>query len=320
MLVVDIDVTGASFDKLCNLHAQSLSFEARDDSYSRSSLGRYRKTVRRPKTITGISDLIFQEVDADLPLLTQSGSTKLKGAHRRSLKKQSSQTLETYAPMERGKSLRKKGGKCLEEDESKSCNSIRHSLKSVFRLSRSRSKNLWTPAGADETLNKSEKDSLALKRSTSLPRSLKSSTKQSVSFGSFRSSSVEGRLNLRVLPAGANRLASTSYLQKPVAGERLGYCLTKSFSQMRLGHPPKNQNFGATGRPQSMEIRMPLLDEEGRTMLSIYNSSENKVSSSTTITSGSVEAHPWAKSLSIVKLRNLESRYNKDDCQSSSGY
>lgn len=256
-----------------------------------------------------------------MPSLTQSGSTKLKGGHRRSLKKQSSQTLETYAPKERSKSLKKKGGKCLEEDESKSCNSIRHSLKSVFRLSRSRSKNLWTPAGADESLNKSEKDSLTLKRSTSLPRTLKSSTKQSVMFRSFRSSSVEGRLNLRVLPAGANRLSSTSYLQKPVAGERLGYCLTKSLSQMRLGHHPSQmQNFGVTGRPQSMEIRMPMLDEEGRTMLSIYNSSENKVSSSTTITGGSMEAHPWAKSLSTVKLRNLESRYNKDDCQSSSGY
>lgn len=320
VLVVDIDITGSSFNKLHKLHAQSLSFEAKGDSYPSASLVRYRKTMRRPKTITGISDLIFQEVDVDMPSLTQSGSTKLKGGHRRSLKKQSSQTLETYAPKERSKSLKKKGGKCLEEDESKSCNSIRHSLKSVFRLSRSRSKNLWTPAGADESLNKSEKDSLTLKRSTSLPRTLKSSTKQSVMFRSFRSSSVEGRLNLRVLPAGANRLSSTSYLQKPVAGERLGYCLTKSLSQMRLGHhPSKMQNFGVTGRPQSMEIRMPMLDEEGRTMLSIYNSSENKVSSSTTITGGSMEAHPWAKSLSTVKLRNLESRYNKDDCQSSSG-
>lgn len=318
VLVAEIDVTGASFSKLCELHARSHTSEIKEDSYSTASLGRYKKTTIRPKTITGISDLVFQEVDIDLPSPKHCSSAKVKGIHRHSLKKLSSQTLEIYAPKETGKSQKKRVTRCSEEDDSKLCGSFRHSLKSVFRLSKSKSKDLWNPTTAEETSNKSEKDFFALRRSSSLPRSLKSSAKP-FSFGSFRSSSVEGHLNHRILSTeqmSAKNSASSSRLRKPVVAERRS--LTKSLSQIRLVRSSKNnKNFG---RPQSMEIRMPQLDEGGRSMLSLFNSSVINTSSTATIASANKEAHPWMKSLSNMKLRSTENKYSGYEYQSSSGY
>lgn len=326
VLLVNIDVSGSSFSQLCKLHAPSNTYEVPDNSIATASLRRRDKILTRPKTISGFSDLVFCEVDIEP--LKHSRSVKSRNSVRNPLNKTVSQTLEIYAPKERRtpKDLKRRT-KCFDDgDESKSCGSWRHSLKSVFRLSRSKSRDLWNVASVTEATRQKSDNSSTLKRSMSLPRSLKSSTKLSAaSFGSFRSSSVEGRLNFRVVqpdkPVNTTN-SSASKSPKPIAGERLGRALTKSLSQVRIGRSSKNQrNYDVPGRPQSMEIRMPSVDEEGRPLLSLYdNASVMNVSSSiATVTSSSISDHPWMKSFSIIKLRHNENRDQKDDCHSSSG-
>lgn len=327
VLMVNIDISGSSFSQLCKLHAPSNTYEVPDDSSFTASLRRRDRILIRPKTITGISDLVFHEIDIDPPTLKHSRSVKSRNSLRNPLNKTVSQTLEIYAPKERRtpKDVKRRT-KCFDDgDDSKSCGSWRHSLKSVFRLSRSKSRDLWNVTSPTEEVTRQKSDnSCTLKRSMSLPRSMKSSTKHSaLPFGSFRSSSVEGRLNFRVVQPDkpvntANSSASKS--PKPVAGERLGRSLTKSLSQVRIGRSSKNRKiFDVPGRPQSMEIRMPSVDEEGRPLLSLYNNASVANVSSSVATVTSISDHPWMKSLSIIKLRHNENKDQKDDCQSSSG-
>ena len=203
--LVPIDVTGSSFNRMCDYRTSIRSINTQYEVLEEGTKSLRKKRHRR-QTLSGMPGFVFDEISTDY---FKVGSLRTRSVSRerwerpRSMVNDSLTSNSSTTPGRRARSRERKrhqrGHPPEQRDDSpvsKSC-SLRRSFKSLFKGGRSRSQDLWaegrprSPGPPMIDLN------VPLRRSRSLPRSLKSVMRDTSSFrlNSRRSASTEGRLD-----------------------------------------------------------------------------------------------------------------------------
>jgi len=309
---------------------------------------------QRRRTVNCSKDLVFCEINIDqLSPVGSSTSMAAPGASTKgfscSLKSDICNSVkhELYAPIEKSRARSRR----TKMKEKSLIISWTRSLKSIFNASRSKS-DLWAENWDENggSRRELEQEDCAIKRSMSLPRSLKSANKKSVSIAQTRSSSVEGRLNIHPVSKNSQSqklLLNATANDRPIGGEHLGKKLNASqimiSTSMMLNKSKKGSLMSSKSltsircRPESVEIDMPAFGEDGR-LISAELTPTKKVSrmpmdrlSSDSIrgvesnrsceqVEVDVPGMPWTRPFSSVRLRPQTCRQDGDGgYQSSSG-
>ena len=200
VVLVPINVTGERFERMCEKRVSSTtSVRPRDGTLS-------LKRKKRRQTVSGVPGLVFNEISKNLFNMRKTSSVTTQRSM--SQERPKSAALESYAPKQEScserRTMRDREKQRVKKDPdesnlSRSC-SLRRSLRSLFKDKRSKSTDLWaegrprSPGLPVVDLN------CNMKRSSSLPRSLKSvmaATNHVSEFDRDRSASTEGYLDAR---------------------------------------------------------------------------------------------------------------------------
>lgn len=339
--LVPIDITGSAFDRMCEYRESVRSTSRRNLEDGVQSLKRKK---RRP-TVSGVPGLVLNEVGTNIKGLGTPADVRLRAPSRGRSDRPKSAALDIFAPKsgvkkcERNSEWKKNKDKKDKRDHlydpegsnlARSC-SLRRSLKSLFKDKRSKSTDLWAkgipecPGPPVVNLN------IPLKRSRSLPRSLKSVMQQGTgtsNFAASRSASTEGRLD-------AQSDENISTVKRTSSFQYEGKSTIKPNIPRSLSH---NVNVSCStfvdnlDRTKSMEIfpHTSLGNDTShhhtpRSIPQTPTSTDNITSTPSENSCSSIHIHipekPWTKPFADVKLRvNRKLKHPvKDERQSSSG-
>lgn len=342
--LVPIDISGNSFDRLCEYRASIRSINREyEETESTSGTSGKRKRHRRRQTVSGIPGHVRDELNNQVFKVSHELYTR-SASRERWERPRSMHSLNFYAPRMDKKKPRDPKKNIEDREESllsRSC-SFRRSLRSLFKGKRSQSQDLWaegrpmSPGPPVVDLN-----SKPLTRSLSLPRSLKSVLRSSNSktrFDSSRSASTEGRLDAL---SGEEDAVEDYYHREP--SSKYG-SLSRFFRRAKAKRSdslPRSQSHHASlytgtstfvdgnSRPQSVEIPAHVLPENMRRALPaappVASPGEGSRNDAVTGRPGRTlnipcTDQPWAKPFATVRLRpGSKVQDMKDERQSSSG-
>ena len=327
--LVPIDVTGSSFNRMCDYRSSTRSINNEYEAESRTV-----RRKRRRQTLSGIPGFVFDEISNGS---FKVGSLRTRSVSRERWERPHSMAIESYPGSgRRGRSRERKRDKAGENRDdspvSKTC-SLRRSFRSLFQ--RSRSRDLWaegrprSPGPPMIDLN------VPLRRSRSLPRSLKSVMRDpGIKLGpgaAARSASTEGRLDgwteeelderqipwVKGKPPAPPRAARTA---------RLPRSRSQVVTSRRVSSYVDTSDDSSTGHPRSHALRASLSHSHLRVPIPVSMpttpSSESLTSAATidsqnrmNIPAGGAAWGPFAS----VKLRQHAKGTPVDDRQSSSG-
>lgn len=282
---VSIDVTGSNFNrqmaKSCNpiiLCAGEYEKSA-DGMRDRKCIASWRRTICDP------SDLVFYEIDADLPLAAfqiDAASASSTLTMTRSMTERSTLTLN-FVKHRKSVSSRKT-----------SC-SWKQSLRSLIRGVRNKSTDLWATSQADSS--PTYEQAATFRRSHSLPRSLKSQVADNEPF--VKSKSMEGQLNVSL---NSRTKSVTSSIHSAAT-------LSRSRTSL-LGR--------SRGRPKSMEVHIVSVDEFGKPCTGGGGGGGGSRHDNQMV-HVNIPEQPWTKPFADVRLRTRATRTESEKYQSSSG-
>ena len=337
--LVPIDITGTGFDRMCEFRASQKSIAGSEEVCGTGTRSR-RKRHKRRQTVCGVPGIVFDEVNHTV-VRTGSDILRTRSASRERWERPRSAALDYYAPKtERRRQKENKRIEQMDDDEegslARSC-SFRRSLRSLFKGKRSKSTDLWVegrpmspgPPVVDIGMP-------PLSRSTSLPRSLKSSALReydSPAISESRSASTEGRLDstpdnndfdLRPQSIDSSKGSNKKKKKRKLGGlfrslSHLGslHRGTTTFLDGRAGSAdlppnlPKQYNSKSIYKPMSSS---PSTE-------SLTSTSTNTEASSKTDNRRTINVHcpnkPWTKPFSRVQLRG--SKVEREEGNSSSG-
>ena len=353
--LVPIDTSGQGFQRMCNIRASSRGqTPVEGDCGGDGTLTARRKRNRR-QTVSGIPGHIYAEITNENFKVSQSttnlnrtrSASKERWERSRSYR---SITMDAYIPQfnesmygsRRSRSKERKSKKYDRDDSpvSRSC-SLRRSFRSLFKDKRSKSTDLWAE-GRPESPGPPIIDlELPLRRSRSLPRSLRGLFRGSIPrLSSSRAASTEGRLDVWDRDDEVSLMlsdVSSTHEKTPVQGKPpkapgpspagrfpsirkaksyhtgIGAALTGQYLDTE---PP---NLNPTGRPQSMDLeglRQPI---PVRTPVTPKGGTLTSEKEKSIMAKMRMNIPPWATTFADdVRLRQHEN-LAKDDRQSSSG-
>ena len=225
---VQIDITGSNFFRQMAASC-SLIIQGQYEQDTPTEIFRDRKCLSSwRRTICDVSDLVFDELDADLPLKAfptdyrSISVTMTRSVVDRPTLKQFKSSSSTSTSLKRF-----------------SC-SWKQSLKSLIRGVRTKSSDLWATSDSSPEYEKVS----TFQRSSSLPRSLKYKVNEVSEDVRFKSKSLEGQLD-----------ASVDNTSRPDVLSANSATLSRSRSSLVSR---------SRGRPKSMEVRIMSLDEYGK--------------------------------------------------------
>jgi hypothetical protein len=333
--LIPIDTSGQPFNRMCEQRASQRSI---NKEYVETGSSTVRRTKRR-QTLSGIPGFVYEELTKDNPKI---GSIRTRSVSRERWERPRSMnvtdhmyshvdpTLEPPRGRRSRSRERRRHASTPDRDESpvfRSC-SLRRSFRSLFNKtnkSRSKSSDFWAD-GRPESPGPPEVDlHHPLRRSKSLPRSLRSLRGSTGRLNTSRSASTEGRLDawseeedhhvdsdtqelVRGKPPKPP-LSVTNRLSRPMHRSRSH---TASLSTSTFTDP-----WPTPGRPRSMNLgqRQPIPVAPPTTpSTDSHMTGSESLSSQMNIPAGQPA---WTAFAADVKLRQQAAI--KDDRQSSSG-
>ena len=352
--LVPIDTSGSGFKRMCEFRSSSRGQIPLEDTSVDGTLTARRKRNRR-QTVSGIPGHIYAELTKENFKVSQSATNlnRTRSASKERWERSRSYrsiAMDMYIPQfndsmyssRRSRSKERRLHKYDRDDSpvSRSC-SLRRSFRSLFKDKRSKSIDLWAEGRPESPAPPIIDLELPLRRSRSLPRSLRGLFRGSIlRLTSSRAASTEGRLDVwdrddevsLMLSDVSSTLEKTPVQGKPPkapgrspAGRFPSIRKSKSYhtgigaalSGNYLDTDPPNLN--TTGRPLSMDIdgiRQPIPVRTPVTPAGANVTSEKEKS---IMAKMRMNIPPWATSFADdVRLRQHEN-LAKDDRQSSSG-
>ncbi len=349
VVIVPIDTSGSRFNRMCQYREsiRSSSREYLDDGTAR----RLRLKVRRRQTISGVPGSVVKELGAVFYNLDPPPAPTIRERPRSLVSVDSYGSKQDKKPKRRNKSLDN-----LDEDEpglARSC-SLRRSLRSLFKdgSKKSKSTDFWVEGPPSSPGPPVVDLGMPIRRSRSLPRSLRAAKKEAVmavSQNPTRSVSTEGRLDrhdeeniLKLIKVSQKTRTDKEEPQKPKRKGPKEYIksklrLSRSRSQQSNLQMSTSAGSGTSlNRPKSMDLQTSRSTSAVNIRHPIHVRSPTVPPSQNSAmsagmepsTSGGRHVHinipdkPWTEPFATVKLRGSRRKpgtWGKEERHSSSG-